>query len=84
MDALSVHPNPASTQMSIGFKGKTVINTVMVFDMNGRLVQSLSPHNISVGEEHLLDISGLPVGSYYLKILDKEGKQYQKQIIVKR
>ena len=72
--ALSVFPNPASTEISI--QGSTDIDgnyILEMFDMRGLLVKRELFNWPQGNFAELIDVSGLNAGSYYLRINDDFG-----------
>lgn len=73
-DELIVYPNPSSDYIRFKFGG--VIDVIEIIDLQGK--------NYFVNSEKKeLDVSELPVGTYFLKI-KSEGKAYLKQFVVTR
>lgn len=64
-EALLVFPNPASNEITIGMAADQ-INNLLVFDNLGRIVWSDSNTN-------KLNLSSLPIGTYFLKIIARSG-----------
>ncbi len=73
-NTISVYPNPA--QSIINVKAKSNINSVQLYDVQGRLLQTqlTDQPNTSV------DISGKTAGVYFLKITSEAGTKVQKII----
>lgn len=70
--SISVYPNPASENLILdlsALKDKNV--SVQVIDITGKQVQAVN--NINVSSNTSLDISKLPLGTYVLNIISKEG-----------
>ncbi|UZT96963.1 T9SS type A sorting domain-containing protein [Chryseobacterium fluminis] len=64
-----VYPNPVSDVLHI--EGKTIIKSVEVFDLNGKLIKTVTHHKnkISIG------VSELIPGAYAAKITDSKGSR---------
>ncbi len=65
---VSIYPNPFSNQLIIDISEKENLNAE-ICDVNGKLlfIEKLS------SDRHVLDVSGLVSGTYFLKIGDKKG-----------
>lgn len=68
------YPNPANNILNI--QGKTVFESVTVFDINGRLLKTITSKNKKV----TLDVSSLSQGLYFLEIKSRKSKQTLKFI----
>jgi hypothetical protein len=64
----SFFPNPASSVVNI--KNETVINTVTVLDLNGRIILNNSTINNSITS---IDVSELNAGIYFIQLTDENG-----------
>ena len=64
---LSVFPNPANDRLNLVSDGFDTEGVVEIYDLSGRLVQSVRNTNTQ------LDISRLNAGLYQLRLLDKAG-----------
>ncbi len=71
---LSVYPNPIHSILNI--KSSTVIQSVSIFDINGRII--LTKQNDS--DSMILDTESLSFGMYVLKVNTNEGTSIQKII----
>lgn len=74
---LSLFPNPTSTHVTINTKKQFI--GVQLFNSNGILKRSYN----SQGLRTKLNVSGLPAGLYYLKILFKNSSLTEKLLITK-
>lgn len=75
----TLFPNPAETQINIQSESET-LQTVSIFDINGRLVHSEFPLS---GNSKTLDISSFSAGLYVLKITSDKGVVSYKKLMVK-
>jgi Secretion system C-terminal sorting domain len=66
---VNIYPNPTSDFININFDGRYTDRKIEIFNSLGQLMQTV--HN----KEEIVQISveKLPIGNYYLKILDKNG-----------
>lgn len=64
---LQVWPVPASGYVNVQVSGLSTTEKMRVMDMNGRLVKEITVQNNTP-----LQISGLPAGTYYLKLADEK------------
>lgn len=74
IDSFVVHPNPATNKVVID--SPTLIKEVKVLNILGQEVMTSNPNTDSVQ----LDISGLPTGTYLLRISDDEASIVKKLI----
>ena len=81
---MSIFPNPASESITVSFDEPTSLEKIYIYDITGRLIQSL---NMDTGQDvgtYLLGVQDLPTGSYFVRTIDSEGKQSQQQMAIKR
>ena len=74
-DEIIIHPNPASHNLSIYAYGKGIIQSVELFDVNGKLV--FENNNIQ-SDSAILDLSLLAPQLYTLKLISDKGISYHK------
>lgn len=78
-----IYPNPSSNYMTIGFgKGNPSANTTIeMLDSHGNQIKRI----IITGQQNpvYLDISEIPTGIYFLRILTKETLVVKKAIVIK-
>jgi hypothetical protein len=63
----NVYPNPAGSLLEI--ECAQIINTIQVFDMSGRLLQSLSPQ----AQHATLSLDQFAAGTYWIQLLTNKG-----------
>jgi len=73
---LSVYPNPARTQVTIGLP--VTINAVTIMDITGREVMAMEARSNSV----TADISSLKQGLYFVNVKTEDGRSAVKRIVV--
>lgn len=72
----SIIPNPASEMVSINFDNTFAIyDQVQLIDLNGKVVKSLSNSHTTI------QVSDLPQGIYFVKVLSNEGIWIEKLIV---
>ena len=71
---IKIHPNP--TRSIININGKFTIQSIQLYDIQGRLLQT----NIENSNESLLDISEKSNGIYFIKITTDKGIKVEKII----
>jgi hypothetical protein len=63
----NVYPNPAGSLLEI--ECAQIINTIQMFDMSGRLLQSLSPQ----AQHATLSLEQFAAGTYWIQLLTNKG-----------
>ena len=72
--SIRVYPNP--TKNNINVSAKTDIKSIQIFDIQGRILQTVIENKTST----LLDISTKQNGVYFLKVTTKDGSSVEKII----
>jgi len=72
---IRIYPNPTTGELTID-NGQLTINNVKVFDIYGRNV--LSHHPITTSSHHLINISHLSAGLYFVRISTEAGEVIKK------
>ena len=80
---LTISPNPSSVEASLSFDLPTAVETIQVFDVTGRLIQTIKGGTIDEYGK-LINVQELPTGLYFLRAQDDKGHQFQEQMIIKR
>jgi len=75
--SLRFYPNPTTGQLTIDNEQLT-INNVGIFDVYGRKLSS--HHLISKSSNHLINISHLAAGIYFVKIITEQGTVTKKVV----
>lgn len=78
---ISVFPNPAADNLYIKFAEGERQVSVVVSDIYGRVVRSMSFGNVSGGETKTIDISGLSEGIYTVRIVNDTDSRIEKIVI---
>lgn len=63
--AFSIYPNP--TQGILNIKGFDTIESVSIYDINGRLTKKFNEVS------NIIDISNLPIGFYFVSVINQSG-----------
>lgn len=78
----NVFPNPATDKVFVPIIiEKPIVATIQLFDVTGRLVQTVFKGKINGSYIESIDVSELSKGIYFLSLQTKEGIQTQKIIV---
>jgi len=77
LEAIEVYPNPTTGELRIE-NGELRIENVEIFDISGKVVSS--HHLIPTSSHHLINISHLQAGTYFVKIATEQGEVVKKVI----
>jgi hypothetical protein len=77
---IQIFPNPAQNELQIAYKGVSVVNSIEIYDLSGRVVYTTSPM-ASSSFSAILNISELQSGSYVVVLKNGEKKVVSKQMI---
>src|SRR5690606_26201906 len=69
---VNIYPNPARNNVNLSFNPNVGIKTVALYNVIGKNVASYRVNN-STGKM-TLDISSVPAGIYYVRLLNAEGE----------
>lgn len=81
---MTTFPNPSSDMVNISFSRPTTVLEVRFFDIQGRLVDTVSTSASTPRSDYEFDVYELPVGTYFIRVFDELGRTHQKQILIKR
>ena len=73
-----IAPNPGNTRISFNFNEQVRMASLVVYDMAGRAVFHRSTAAAT------MDVSGLPLGVYFIEVLSTEGKVYYDRLLISR
>ncbi len=73
---ITIHPNPAYDHFTIS--GDDEILSVKIFNQLGQMIRSISNQHIS--DPRIINISGLPSGTYFVKVSSASGTATKKLI----
>ncbi len=81
-DELILYPNPASSQVTIFNNSDRLVESIVVFDIMGKLVKSNSFSDESIQSYFIIDIDELPTGLYIVQIQSNDGYTYSSRLEV--
>ena len=84
INTLSLSPNPASIEVAIGFEKPTRMTAIYLYDMTGKLLQTIPAHDSGSAGDYQMNVSGLPAGIYLVKTFDAFGVAHQKKMLIER
>ncbi|WP_461445396.1 Ig-like domain-containing protein, partial [Maribacter sp.] len=87
LNELVISPNPANVDTHIALKspsGRKLSKGLSVFDIQGRLVLTVSEQEADSAGDYTLHVDGLENGTYFIKAYDENGTPYVKQMIIIR
>lgn len=81
VNPIKLYPNPTSNQLNIEWKGEGNMTNLLLMDITGQVVQSISLDT----RHHTLDVQGLSSGMYILQARNQSGTvQSQKVQIINK
>ncbi len=81
---MSMYPNPSSEIVNISFDQFATINEFMIFDVQGRLVQTINTSDSGPRNDYQLNVRTFVTGTYFLRAFDEVGRVHQKQLLIRR
>lgn len=69
-DNISIYPNPAKDDINVVFDGNTGIKNIAIYNLIGKAV---SIYKVN-GNSAKLNLSSIPSGIYFLRLLDNQGR----------
>jgi len=81
LKSISVFPNPAINEMTLDFNSPTALKQIILFDLNGKVVDVFNMETEEHGEFYSLSLDHLEPGVYILNAQDVNGVIFQKQVI---
>ena len=78
-----VFPNPTTGQLFLKLDNDRNLSEIQVITLDGRIVQS-QPVMYDGNSTMMLDISGHPVGLYLIKMIQNDGSQSMKRVVLTR
>lgn len=82
-NVLVLYPNPASSQMTLGFANNVTLRAIRIFDRGGRLVKDLDPNTVLSDGKYVVVVSMLSEGLYFVNTIDDNGNKSTKQMVIK-
>ncbi|WP_198037231.1 M4 family metallopeptidase [Maribacter hydrothermalis] len=83
LNDLTIYPNPANIETTLSFKQPTTVGTIQVFDVTGRLVQTIKGGLIDQ-KGTPVNVQEMPQGVYFVKTIDATGVEFQQQMLIER
>jgi hypothetical protein len=77
-DPLYLHPNPASTEITLHWNSRFEPVSLKLFDVAGRLLQNSDSGLIP---PYSIPLQSLPSGIYWISITDRNGKIWTKMVV---
>lgn len=80
---INLFPNPATDIATINFELDVHSNvSVMIFDMQGRMVNNFNYDNLSAGSHNkTISVSNMKHGTYIVKLVSNNNEQYSKIVV---
>ena len=78
---LTVYPNPTDDILYVELSGAGV-QSAGLYDLQGRVVKTLRTTSLQ-GTTATLSLKSVPAGVYLLRVMDTEGREYQRKIVKK-
>ncbi len=76
--AISLYPNPAGEQVTIANGSNILLDNLVIFDVNGKLVNTIDLRNM--GSEMMIDVSQLASGVYMVQITGEQSTTVKRLI----
>lgn len=83
LNELNIYPNPASIETILSFDQPTIVGTIQIFDVTGRLVQTIDGGPIDERGAPV-NVQEMPNGVYFVKTKDASGIEFQQQMLIQR
>ncbi|MDT0622607.1 BspA family leucine-rich repeat surface protein [Croceitalea vernalis] len=84
LNTFNVWPNPASEDAKASFENPTNVLSLMIYDMQGRIVKVYEPSELNAGMVMDLNVNTLAPGLYIIRTEDERGIHFEKQLVIKR
>ncbi|SNS26391.1 Por secretion system C-terminal sorting domain-containing protein [Dokdonia pacifica] len=78
-ESVTLYPNPATNQVTLGYVGQAQLQKLTIIDMNGKVIRIVSLENFQSSQ--LIQTSDLAKGMYFLNIQSNKDTIVQKLII---
>ncbi len=76
--AISLYPNPAGEQVTLANGSNILLDNLVIFDVNGKLVNTIDLRNM--GSEMMIDVSQLASGVYMVQITGEQSTTVKRLI----
>ena len=80
---MTLYPKPASIETTMSFDMPTIVGTIQIFDVTGRLVQTIKGGLVD-NNGTPLNVQEMPTGTYFVKTTDTSGVEFQQQMLIQR
>ncbi len=80
---MQLFPNPAQEHTTVSFSRAITIDAITIFDIHGRLIQTISGNNVSKANGNVVNVDTFSPGMYIIRAKDTAGNTYQKQLVVR-
>uniref|UniRef100_UPI003F5CD2AA T9SS type A sorting domain-containing protein n=1 Tax=Maribacter litoralis TaxID=2059726 RepID=UPI003F5CD2AA len=80
---LKIYPNPANIETTLSFDQPTTVGTIQIFDVTGRLVQTINGGLIDERGTPV-NVQEMPDGVYFVKTTDSFGLEFQQKMLIQR
>ncbi len=77
-----ITPNPANNETQLSFKIPVAAQTIAVYDTHGRMIRNFDAISIKDDSKYMLEIKALQSGTYFVKVLMKNGTSLSGQLLV--
>jgi flagellar hook assembly protein FlgD len=83
-NSLRIYPNPVKNTATVSFMLESKSNiSFTIYDISGRTVKTFVENNVTSGEHKtIVDMNGLPAGTYLIQMKSKTGNAFGKLIKV--
>lgn len=75
---LTLAPNPATSTVKVNMKGVNGMVNCSILDMSGRVIYNA---NINAESEHMINVSNIPAGAYFVRVTNDTFSKIEKLII---
>ena len=76
--AIAMYPNPADNLVTIANSSNVLLDTAMIYDVNGKLVSQIDLHDMQ--QEKVIDVSALASGVYMVQITGEQSTAVKRLI----
>lgn len=82
VNRMYITPNPANIETQLSFKNPLDAQMITIYDTHGRLIRSFDAMSIKSNNTYNLEIKALQSGTYFVKVLMKNGTSLSGQMLV--
>ena len=79
---ITVYPNPAHDFLTVELSDGTEIDNITIYDIQGRLVETMCTSSLPQSETVKLDVRSLPAGTYILHVKTTLGREIIRKVNV--